>query len=151
LGDPGRQLFNALQNAGWFIKLLWDSISDRVPLFGYHRSAAFVGWQNTDNATVSIHMLAQQYVALTEVPLPIMLIRQPCARLAHSPSTSRLQGNSRRRIRTLILAAVGRSTTARSSLGRVRITSSPRMPSVDAYTALAPSALIGQRTCIPSA
>jgi hypothetical protein len=42
LGDPGGQLFNALQNAGWFIKPFWDSISDRVPLFGYHRKSWFV-------------------------------------------------------------------------------------------------------------
>jgi hypothetical protein len=42
LGDPGGQLFNALQNAGWFIKPLWGSISDRVPLFGYRRKSWFV-------------------------------------------------------------------------------------------------------------
>jgi hypothetical protein len=42
LGDPGGQLFYALQNAGWFIKPLWGSISDRVPLFGYHRKSWFV-------------------------------------------------------------------------------------------------------------
>jgi carotenoid cleavage dioxygenase-like enzyme len=39
-------------------------------LFG--RVKAIFAPRTTDNATVSIHMLAQQYVALTEVPLPIM-------------------------------------------------------------------------------
>jgi hypothetical protein len=42
LGDSGGQLFNALQNAGWFIKPLWGYISDRVPLFGYRRKGWFV-------------------------------------------------------------------------------------------------------------
>lgn len=42
LGDPGGQLFNALQNTGWFIKPLWGSLSDRVPLFGYHRKSWFI-------------------------------------------------------------------------------------------------------------
>jgi carotenoid cleavage dioxygenase-like enzyme len=39
-------------------------------LFG--RIKAIFAPRTTDNAAVSIHMLALQYVALTEVPLPIM-------------------------------------------------------------------------------
>jgi hypothetical protein len=42
LGDPGGQLFDSLRNAGWFIKPVWGHISDRLPLFGYHRKSWFV-------------------------------------------------------------------------------------------------------------
>lgn len=42
MGDAGGQLFNSLRNAGWFVKPLWGYISDRVPLFGYHRKSWFI-------------------------------------------------------------------------------------------------------------
>jgi hypothetical protein len=42
MGDAGGQLFDTLQNVGWFIKPLWGYISDRVALFGYHRKSWFV-------------------------------------------------------------------------------------------------------------
>jgi MFS family permease len=39
MGDAGGQLFNSLRNIGWFIKPLWGLLSDRVPIFGYHRKS----------------------------------------------------------------------------------------------------------------
>ena len=42
MGDAGGQLFDSLRNAGWFVKPLWGYLSDRVPLFGYHRKSWFV-------------------------------------------------------------------------------------------------------------
>ena len=42
MGDAGGQLFYSLRNAGWFVKPLWGYLSDRVPLFGYHRKSWFV-------------------------------------------------------------------------------------------------------------
>jgi BT1 family len=42
MGDAGGQLFDALRNAGWFVKPLWGYVSDRIPLFGYHRKSWFV-------------------------------------------------------------------------------------------------------------
>ena len=42
LGDAGGQLFYSLRNAGWFVKPLWGYLSDRVPLYGYHRKSWFV-------------------------------------------------------------------------------------------------------------
>ncbi len=42
MGDAGGQLFDSLRNGGWFVKPLWGFISDRVPLFGYHRKSWFV-------------------------------------------------------------------------------------------------------------
>jgi hypothetical protein len=42
MGDAGGQLFYSLRNAGWFVKPLWGWLSDRIPLFGYHRKSWFV-------------------------------------------------------------------------------------------------------------
>jgi len=42
MGDAGGQLFDSLRNGGWFVKPLWGYISDRFPLFGYHRKSWFV-------------------------------------------------------------------------------------------------------------
>ena len=42
MGDPGGQLFQSLKSLGWLVKPLWGLISDRVPLFGYHRKSWFV-------------------------------------------------------------------------------------------------------------
>ena len=42
MGDAGGQLFTALRGIGWFVKPLWGLISDRVPLFGYHRKSWYV-------------------------------------------------------------------------------------------------------------
>jgi MFS family permease len=42
MGDAGGQLFNSLRNIGWFVKPLWGLLSDRVPLFGYHRKSWYV-------------------------------------------------------------------------------------------------------------
>jgi hypothetical protein len=42
MGDAGGQLFDALRNAGWFVKPLWGYVSDRVPLLGYHRKSWLV-------------------------------------------------------------------------------------------------------------
>ena len=42
MGDAGGQLFNSLRSVGWFIKPLWGLLSDRVPLFGYHRKSWYV-------------------------------------------------------------------------------------------------------------
>jgi len=42
LGDAGGQLFDALRQIGWFIKPVWGIISDRYPLFGYHRKSWYV-------------------------------------------------------------------------------------------------------------
>jgi hypothetical protein len=40
--DAGGQLFDSLRNAGWLVKPLWGYVSDRIPLFGYHRKSWFV-------------------------------------------------------------------------------------------------------------
>ncbi len=42
LGDAGGQLFQSLKSLGWLVKPLWGLISDRVPLFGYHRKSWFI-------------------------------------------------------------------------------------------------------------
>ena len=42
MGDAGGQLFTSLRGIGWFVKPLWGLISDRVPLFGYHRKSWYV-------------------------------------------------------------------------------------------------------------
>jgi MFS family permease len=42
MGDAGGQLFNSLRNIGWFVKPLWGLLSDRVPIFGYHRKSWYV-------------------------------------------------------------------------------------------------------------
>ena len=42
MGDAGGQLFDALRQSGWFIKPLWGIISDKVPVFGYHRKSWYV-------------------------------------------------------------------------------------------------------------
>lgn len=42
MGEAGGQLFNSLRNIGWFIKPLWGLISDRIPIFGYHRRSWYV-------------------------------------------------------------------------------------------------------------
>jgi hypothetical protein len=42
MGDAGGQLFDALRQSGWFVKPVWGFISDRYPLFGYHRKSWYV-------------------------------------------------------------------------------------------------------------
>jgi MFS family permease len=42
MGDAGGQLFTSLRGIGWLIKPLWGLISDRVPIFGYHRKSWYV-------------------------------------------------------------------------------------------------------------
>jgi MFS family permease len=42
MGEAGGQLFDALRQAGWFIKPVWGYISDRFSLFGYHRKSWYV-------------------------------------------------------------------------------------------------------------
>jgi hypothetical protein len=42
MGDSGGQLFDALRQSGWFIKPLWGIISDKIPVFGYHRKSWYV-------------------------------------------------------------------------------------------------------------
>jgi hypothetical protein len=42
MGDAGGQLFDALRQTGWFIKPLWGIISDKVPIFGYHRKSWYI-------------------------------------------------------------------------------------------------------------
>ena len=42
MGDAGGQLFQSLKSLGWLVKPLWGLISDRVPLFGYHRKSWFI-------------------------------------------------------------------------------------------------------------
>ena len=42
MGDAGGQLFDALRQCGWFIKPLWGIISDKVPIFGYHRKSWYI-------------------------------------------------------------------------------------------------------------
>ena len=42
MGDAGGQLFQSLKSLGWLIKPLWGFISDRIPLFGYHRKSWFI-------------------------------------------------------------------------------------------------------------
>ena len=42
MGDAGGQLFDSLRTSGWLIKPVWGLISDRIPLFGYHRKSWYV-------------------------------------------------------------------------------------------------------------
>jgi hypothetical protein len=42
MGDAGGQLFQSLKSLGWLVKPLWGLISDRIPLFGYHRKSWFI-------------------------------------------------------------------------------------------------------------
>jgi BT1 family len=42
MGDAGGQLFDALRTSGWLVKPVWGLVSDRVPLFGYHRKSWYV-------------------------------------------------------------------------------------------------------------
>jgi MFS family permease len=42
MGDAGGQLFDALRQTGWFVKPLWGFISDRHPIFGYHRKSWYI-------------------------------------------------------------------------------------------------------------
>jgi hypothetical protein len=42
MGDAGGQLFDALRTSGWLVKPVWGFLSDRVPLFGYHRKSWYV-------------------------------------------------------------------------------------------------------------
>jgi MFS family permease len=42
MGDAGGQLFDALRQSGWFIKPVWGIISDRYPIFGYHRKSWYI-------------------------------------------------------------------------------------------------------------
>ena len=42
MGEAGGQLFTSLRGLGWFVKPLWGLISDRVPIFGYHRKSWYV-------------------------------------------------------------------------------------------------------------
>jgi MFS family permease len=42
MGDAGGQLLTSLRGIGWFVKPLWGLISDRLPIFGYHRKSWYV-------------------------------------------------------------------------------------------------------------
>lgn len=42
MGDAGGQLFDALRQSGWFVKPVWGLISDKWPLWGYHRKSWYV-------------------------------------------------------------------------------------------------------------
>jgi hypothetical protein len=42
MGDAGGQLFDALRQSGWFVKPLWGIISDKIPLWGYHRKSWYI-------------------------------------------------------------------------------------------------------------
>lgn len=42
MGDAGGQLFDALRQSGWFVKPIWGLISDKWPLWGYHRKSWYV-------------------------------------------------------------------------------------------------------------
>lgn len=42
MGDAGGQLFDALRTSGWLVKPVWGLLSDRIPLFGYHRKSWYV-------------------------------------------------------------------------------------------------------------
>lgn len=42
MGDAGGQLFQSVKSTGWLLKPLWGFISDRFPIFGYHRKSWFV-------------------------------------------------------------------------------------------------------------
>lgn len=42
MGEAGGQLFQSLKSLGWLVKPLWGLISDRIPLFGYHRKSWFI-------------------------------------------------------------------------------------------------------------
>jgi hypothetical protein len=42
MGDAGGQLFDSLRSIGWFVKPVWGFLSDRFPLFGYHRKSWFI-------------------------------------------------------------------------------------------------------------
>ena len=42
MGGAGGQLFDSLRQIGWFIKPVWGYISDKVPIFGYHRKSWYV-------------------------------------------------------------------------------------------------------------
>ena len=42
MGDAGGQLFDALRQSGWVVKPVWGLISDKWPLWGYHRKSWYV-------------------------------------------------------------------------------------------------------------
>jgi hypothetical protein len=70
MGDAGGQLFDALRQSGWFVKPLWGVISDKCPLWGYHRKSWYVLMALLTTAFWSLNAL----LAFVGVDIPIVYL-----------------------------------------------------------------------------
>lgn len=70
MGDAGGQLFDALRQSGWFVKPLWGLISDKVPLFGYHRKS----WYVTMALAATVFWALNALLAFAGVKVPIVYL-----------------------------------------------------------------------------
>jgi hypothetical protein len=70
MGDAGGQLFDALRQSGWFVKPLWGLISDKVPLFGYHRKS----WYVLMAMAATVFWTLNALLALAGVDIPIVYL-----------------------------------------------------------------------------
>ena len=70
IGDAGGQLFDALRQAGWFVKPLWGLVSDKLPLFGYHRKS----WYVLMALLATVFWALNALLALVGVEIPIVYL-----------------------------------------------------------------------------
>jgi len=70
MGDAGGQLFDALRQSGWFVKPLWGLISDKVPLFGYHRKS----WYVLMALAATLFWILNAGLAITGVRVPVIYL-----------------------------------------------------------------------------
>lgn len=70
MGDAGGQLFDALRQSGWLVKPLWGLISDKVPLFDYHRKS----WYVLMALAATVFWALNALLALAGVDAPIVYL-----------------------------------------------------------------------------
>src|SRR5687768_7223839 len=70
MGDAGGQLFDSLRTSGWLIKPVWGLISDRIPLFGYHRKS----WYVLMACLTLLFWTLSALLALLEIRIPIVYL-----------------------------------------------------------------------------
>jgi MFS family permease len=70
MGDAGGQLFDALRQIGWFIKPVWGILSDRYPIFGYHRKS----WYVLMACLATIFWLLNALLAFIGITLPVVYL-----------------------------------------------------------------------------
>ena len=70
MGESGGQLFDALRQTGWFIKPLWGILSDKVPIFGYHRKS----WYILMAFAATVFWLLNALLAFVGITVPLVYL-----------------------------------------------------------------------------